>query len=73
MPRRKKRRSRTHPDSLPKGAYRVPSGGYATERTGKPNASGQRITIRAIRRQQPNIRLLADLLMQRAEDHDAER
>ena len=74
---RKRRRSRAKQVSgLPKGAYRVPGGGYVVETHGAPDARGRRLVVRGYRRDPPDLHALADVLVklaQRQADADAGR
>jgi hypothetical protein len=67
----KRRRSRSKPGVLPKGAYRVPSGGYVTAPqtvVAGPSRNERRISIQAVRRDPPDFRLLATALVALAQD-----
>jgi hypothetical protein len=56
MSKHKRRRARAkNPNALPKGAYRLPNGGYATESVGPPNKRGRRIRICAVHRDAPDV------------------
>ena len=65
---RKRRPSRAKPGSLPKGAFRVPTGGYVTRSVGSPDAKGRRIVVVGLRRDPVNVELLAKALLQLAAD-----
>ena len=47
---------------LPKGAYRLPTGGYVTE------SHGHNITVRAVHKDPPDIEKIARALIQLADD-----
>jgi len=61
-------KKKDQPGKLPKGAYRLPTGGYVT--TGKwspPDHRGQRIRTVAVHRDPPDIKKLARAFLQLAE------
>ena len=63
---KKQRRSRAKPGSLPKGAYRLPTGGYVTQSKSIVVGSGQylrRISIRAVHRDSIDVEQLAKALL----------
>lgn len=76
MPKPKKRRSsRAKHGALPKGVYRVPTGGYVTKTVSSIVGSGhsqRREAIVALRRDEPEVQLLAkaflELARQKIED-----
>lgn len=70
---KKRRTSRAkRPDGLPKGAYRWPTGGYATTSVGPVGKNGRRIVVTAVRREHPDFRRLMQLLIEVAKaDQDA--
>ena len=63
--RRRPRRSLArHPNGLPKGAYRLPTGGYVVEGPWGPrNKRGRRIRIIAVHRDQPDAAKIAQALL----------
>lgn len=67
-----RRRRRSAPKNrMPKGAYRLPTGGYMTERVHA--ARGRTIRIRAVYRDEPDIKKLVAVLLDLARhklDHD---
>ena len=71
---KKRRASRARAGALPKGAYRLPTGGYVTKPvTGSPNAKGRRITVVGVRRDRVDVQLLAKALLQLAADEMCRR
>ena len=72
MPKpKKRRRSRAKPGALPKGAYRLPSGGYITKPISSVVGTGhnqRRIAVSALRRDQPDVQLLAKAFLELARD-----
>ena len=70
---RKRRRSRAKQASgLPKGAYRLPSGGYVVETRGAPDARGRRLVVCGYRRAEPDLHALANVLVSLARRQAAE-
>jgi len=72
MKKRRKPRPRKNP--LPKGSYRMPEGGIAGRSTSKvyaKNGKTRQITVRAVRRENPDLGALARLLVQMARDEQA--
>lgn len=65
---RKRRRSRAHSRALPKGAYRLPGGNYVTTSAGDVVYRGRRITVVGVRRAEPNLQLLATVLLDLARE-----
>ena len=66
---KKSRASRARPGGVPKGAYRLPTGGYVTKPvTGSPDAKGRRIAVVGVRRDPVDLELLAKALLQLADD-----
>jgi hypothetical protein len=55
--------SKHRPRKLPKGAFRLPDGRWATESVGPPDARGRRIRVRAIHRDPPDLRALAQVFV----------
>mgnify|MGYP000146082354 CR=1 FL=1 len=74
---KKRRRSRAKPGALPKGAYRLPTGGYHTQSKIIVVGSGRnqrRISIHAVHRDPIDIEQLAKALLTIArEQTDVER
>ena len=69
MPKPKRRRSRAKPGTLPKGAYRLPSGGYVTTpRSMTTGPNGRPISIVAVRREHPDLQQLAQALVALAKE-----
>lgn len=67
MAQRKKRRSRAkHPGGLPKGAYRLPTGGYAEIIGRFQTRRGQQFHIVGIRREQPDVERIAQAVLELA-------
>lgn len=67
--RRKHRRSRSkYPNSLPKGAYRLPTGGYVAKSRGVMLPNGRRLRIVAVHRDPVNVDLLAKALLDLARE-----
>ena len=65
----KRRRSRAKPGALPKGAHRLPTGGYMTKPSGSIVGSGhnqRKIAIVALRRDPPDVQLLAKAFLELA-------
>jgi hypothetical protein len=61
---KKRRRSRAKPGALPKGAYRLPTGGYVMKpRSVTVGLNGRRISIVAVRREHPDLELFAKALV----------
>lgn len=60
----KRRKSRAKPGSLPKGSYRLPTGGVATAGPVHSMPNGRRISVIAIRRETPNFEQLARALLE---------
>lgn len=66
---KKRRKSRAMPGSLPKGAYRLPTGGYVTEpRSMTVSPTGRQISIVAVRREHPDLQQLAQALVALAKE-----
>lgn len=67
---RKRRKSREKRASgLPKGAYRLPAGGYVTKpRSMTVSPTGRRISIVAVRREHPDLQQLAQALVAPAKE-----
>lgn len=66
---RTSRRSRAKPGSPPKGAYRLPTGGYVMKPTSMIVGSGRNarhMSIRAVRPDPPNLRMLAKVFLELA-------
>ena len=62
---KKKRKSRSkYSDSLPKGSYRLPWGGYVSESIGPPDKFGRRVRLRAVHNPNPDPKELARVLVQ---------
>ena len=74
---KKRRRSRARPGALPKGAYRLPTGGYATKPISSIVGSGhhqRRIVVQGVRRDPPDLERLAKLVLAMArEEAEAKR
>ena len=69
MSKRKKRRSRAKPGTLPKGVYRLPAGGYVTTpRSMTTGPNGRKISIVAVRREHPDLQQLAQALVALAKE-----
>ena len=65
----KRRRSRVKPGGLPKAAYRLPTGGYVMKpRSMAVGPNGRWISIVAVRREQPDLQLLAKALVALAKE-----
>ena len=58
-PQKRRRRRSWLASGLPKGAYRLPCGGYARQLIGLVDGRGRRIAIVAVRRDPPDLELLA--------------
>jgi len=66
---KKHRRSRAKPGAPPKGAYRLPAGGYVLKpRSMTLGPNGRRISIVAVQRQHPDLQLLAKTLVALAKE-----
>ncbi len=66
---KKRRASRARPGGLPKGAYRLPTGGFvARPLAAVPDAKGRRITVVGVRRDPVDLELLAKALLRLADD-----
>ena len=64
MSKPKKRRSQAKPATLPKGAYRLPTGDYVTKtRSMTVSPTGRRVSIVAVRREHPDLQQLAQSLL----------
>jgi hypothetical protein len=64
MTQQRKRKSRPkHRNGPPKGAYRLPTGGYVTESVGPLNKRGRRVRIVAVHRDEPDPRKVANALI----------
>lgn len=51
----------------PKGSYRIPTGGYASvSAASQPHPGGRALCIRAIRRERPEVELLAQVFVDMA-------
>jgi len=61
--RSRRRRRRPRRTDLPKGAFRLPSGGVATKIV-YTDQRGRRIAIIGVRREKPDLELLAKALVQ---------
>lgn len=48
---------------LPKGAYRLPKGGYVTMSVGSTDAKGRRLRVTAVHCGQPNLDALAKVVL----------
>lgn len=70
MSKPRRRRSRAKQSSgLPKGAYRVPGGGWVHGSAGqpvKPGRNGRQIRVVGVRREKPDLRRLALVLIEHA-------
>ena len=65
----KRRHSRAkRPGDMPKGEYRLPTGGYVTKPTGGATANGRHLYVRGIWRDEPDVQSLARAFLQLAED-----
>ena len=60
----KRRKSRAKLGSLPKGAYRLPTGGYVTAGSVGAMPDGRRIRIQVVRRDQPDLERFARALVE---------
>ena len=64
MPKHGKRRKARAHQALPKGAYRLPTGGYVTTSIGNPNSRGRHIRIVAVHRDEPDADKIARALIE---------
>ena len=72
-PKRRRKPRTKQTSGLPKGFYRVPGGGITRDPPPKELASGDRVLVRPIAHEQPNIKLLATALIDVAKQHDEDR
>lgn len=66
---KKRRRSRSkYPDALPKNAFRLPTGDFVTSTSSvyMSQRGPRRITVTGVRRAHPDLRLLAQALIELA-------
>jgi hypothetical protein len=63
MPKRTRPSRSQHPNNLPKGAYRLPNGNYATESGGPLNKQGRGLRIMTVHRAEPDPAKVAEVLI----------
>ena len=67
------RRRRPSPTGLPKGAYRLPTGGYIIDDKQPVTHNGRTIRVVGIRREQPDLQRLARVFIEHVKAEQAKQ